>query len=66
MRFALRMPGPVPQFLAAYYEPVARGILFTTEVEDACSYASIQKAAAVAKTIQRKVGFTAEVTVVDY
>lgn len=66
MRFALRMPGPVPQFLAACYEPACSGILFTTEVQDACSYASIQKAATVAKTIQRKVGFTAEVTVVDY
>ena len=66
MRFALRMPGPVPQFLAACYEPACSGIFFTTEVQDACSYTSIQKAVAVAKMLQRKVGFTAEVTVVDY
>jgi hypothetical protein len=66
MRFALRMPGSVPQFLAACYEPAESGILFTTKAEDACSYTSIQKAATVAKTIRNKVGFTAEVTVVDY
>ena len=66
MRFALRVPGPVPQFLAACYEPAKAGILFTTKAEDACSYGSIQKAADVAKTISDTVGFTAEITVVDY
>lgn len=66
MRFALRMPGPVPQFLAACYEPANTGIFFTTKAEDACSYGSIQKAVNVAKAIRSTVGFTAEVTVVDY
>jgi len=66
MRFVLRMPGPVPQFLAACYEQPVSSILFTTEAADACSYSSIQRAATVAKFIRYKVGFTAEVTVVDY
>lgn len=66
MRFALRMPGPVPQFLAACYEPARKGIFFTTEAEDACSYANLESALAVAKTIRSAVGFMAEITVVDY
>lgn len=56
----------MPQFLAACYKGDPKGILFTTEAEDACSYASFEKAVTVAREIQTTVGFNAVITVVDY
>jgi len=43
-------------YLSACYEPVGSGIKFTENREDACSYATIERACSVAKDLIHNAG----------
>jgi hypothetical protein len=58
-----RAGGDQLDYLAACYEADHFGVIYTPEREDACSYVTIEKAAEVAKALQRLHGV--DVTIVS-
>jgi len=53
------------EYLAACYEPTGSGIVYTPLRTDACTYATIEKAAEVAVTLQRNLCASFMVTIVE-
>lgn len=49
MRYALSLSNNL--YLAACYEATGSGIMMTRKAEDACSYATLEKALAVAQAV---------------
>ncbi len=45
--------GALKQYLAACYEPQHDGIVYTTLAEDACEYATVEKAAQIARELTK-------------
>jgi hypothetical protein len=63
-RYALSIPhGDSKRFLAAVYDLTHSGILFTDIEEDACSFVTIDKAAAVAKELNSLHGYDVGISV---
>lgn len=55
-----------PLFLAASYEQTGSGIRITNIAEDACSYVTIEQAAAVAQALTGTFQATPQIVEVDY
>lgn len=53
------------EYLAACYEPTGSGIVYTPLRSDACTYATIEKAAEVAVTLQRNLCSSFMLTIVE-
>ena len=66
MRFALMTGYASPQYLAACYELDAPGILFTSKLEDACSYPSFERAVDTARAINDLFGYLPIIVAVDH
>jgi len=64
MRYALSLQNNT--FLAACYEATGSGIMLTTNVEDACSYVTLEKALAVAQAVSQSIGQVPAVIEVGY
>jgi hypothetical protein len=65
-RYALsRLLEDQPTFLMACYEPDMDGITYTFDLKDACTYVSFEKAADVARTLQRLHGYDLMIVVVQ-
>lgn len=55
-------------YLAAYYEklPANNGVCLTYKAEDACSYATIEKACQVARSLEDSMGYVPSIVEVSY
>lgn len=65
-RYALsRLLEDQPMYLMACYEPGMDGITYTPDLSDACTYVTFEKAAEIARTLQRLHGYDLMIVVVQ-
>ena len=53
-------------YLAVCYEPEHDGIVFTPLIEDACEYATVEKAARIARELKKLHGYDVYIEVVEH